>query len=134
MASEDDYAMDFEDTDEISKVQQVDSGADPSDDIKDTGDGTQYANDGTKPVANSHKLSESSQEEASSSKQPEAKRPADSTQDPGQEPRLISLDNFNPLSHHKRLTSPRSIAVCKNNGILPEALFHHSYKDIKGRI
>ncbi len=46
-------------------------------------------------------------------------------------PDLVSLDSFDPFSPAREITSPRSLAVCRQHGVLPETLFHKTYIEIK---
>eukprot|EP00826_Nyctotherus_ovalis_P035036 TRINITY_DN2969_c0_g2_i1.p1 TRINITY_DN2969_c0_g2~~TRINITY_DN2969_c0_g2_i1.p1 ORF type:complete len:241 (-),score=21.36 TRINITY_DN2969_c0_g2_i1:184-906(-) len=46
----------------------------------------------------------------------------------------ISLDNFDPLDRHKLITSPRSIEVCRVNGVPVSSLFHYTHEEIRSTI
>lgn len=49
------------------------------------------------------------------------------------EKNLITLENFNPFTHEQKINSPRSLEVCKAQGIEPSSLYYKSFEMIKSK-
>ena len=43
----------------------------------------------------------------------------------------VDLKNFNPLNPERKLSSPKSIEVCKASGVSPDQIFYSTYAKIK---